>query len=118
MLQAFKHVLESTSIVTDSITAFCDNKTVVNIANNLQLAKGDISKSALELQQTLFKLRQNTAVKIRWIPAHCNIHLHDRADHLATNAHKGIKLTGQPGKVDISLPYCVICGYHIYYYYY
>ena len=104
MLQAFKHVLESTNIDTDSITAFCDNKTVVNIANNLQLAKGDLSKSALELQQILFKLRQNTTVKICWIPAHCNIHLHDRADHLATNAHKGIKLTGQPGKVNVSLP--------------
>ena len=77
---------------------------MVNIANNLQLAKGDISKRALELQQTLFKLRQNTAVKICWIPAHCNIHLHDRADYLATHAHKGIDLTGKPGKVDASLP--------------
>ena len=104
MHQALKHIIESNNITTESITAFCDNKTVVNIANNLQVAKGELNKPALELHQTLFKLRQNTAVKIRWIPAHCNIHLHDRADFLATHAHQGIGTTGEPGKVNTCLP--------------
>ena len=103
MLHAFRKISSSTNKYNSPITAFCDNKSVVNIANSLTNARGDLNKYALELHQILFKLRQNIPINICWIPAHCNIHLHDRADFLATHAHDGHK-TGSPGKAGCGLP--------------
>ena len=103
MKEAFKEIANSTDKYNSNITAFCDNKTVVNIANSVSTAKGDLSAHALELHQILFKLRQDIPINICWIPAHCNIHLHDRADFLATHAHVGNN-TGSPGKVGYGLP--------------
>ena len=86
------------------ITAFCDNKTVVDIANCILEAKGDLNRHALQLQQNLFHLRHKYYIQICWIPAHCNIHLHDRADFLATHAYTS-NVTGiLPGKVVHAQP--------------
>ena len=49
--------------------------------------KRQLSKQALDLHQTIFQLRQARTVDIVWIPSHCDITLHDRADQLATNAN-------------------------------
>ena len=103
MKEAFRKISKLKNKHFPSITAFCDNKSVVNIANSLTIAKGDLSAHALELHQIIFKLRQNTHINIWWIPAHCNIQFHDRADFLATHAHAGIN-TGSPGKGDLGLP--------------
>ena len=43
-----------------------------------------------KISQTIFQFRQTRTVDIIWIPAHCGITLHDRADFLATQANNQI----------------------------
>ena len=73
------------------VIAFCDNKQVVNIANNSSNINSNLYTENLKLQQTLFLLRQTKSVSVCWIPAHCNIKLHDLADELAVSAHSNTR---------------------------
>ena len=73
-----------------NIAIFCDNQYVVNISNLNYQPKRTHAQQHIKLQQTLFKLRQTNDIQIIWIPSHCNITLHDKADKLATQAAKQI----------------------------
>ena len=68
------------------ITVFCDNKYVVGIANEVKKVNISHIADAINLHQLLFKMKQHRKIEIIWIPAHCGIKLHDRADELAVKA--------------------------------
>ena len=40
----------------------------------------------MQLQQILFEIRQKFIAQIEWLPAHCDILLHDMADALAVES--------------------------------
>ena len=67
----------------NNIIFFCDNKFVVKLANDITQCKYKYKSDAMQLQQLLFDIRQQSIVKIEWILAHCDIKLHDLADQLA-----------------------------------
>ena len=70
----------------NKIAIFCDNKYVVGVANDLhQCHKNHLSLSK-QLHSLMLTIRQTASVTIEWIPAHCDIELHDEADTLAVEA--------------------------------
>ena len=66
-----------------NIVLFCDNKYVVNIANALYKTHRRHKILATKIQQKIFHLNQRASVEVLWLPAHCDIKLHDVADTLA-----------------------------------
>ena len=90
----------------NNITAFCDNKYVVDIINDNKQANPLLSRNLEKLQETIFHISQQVKVQIIWIPAHCGIELHDLADKLATTAHFNDKATRglSLGKAGVSQP--------------
>ena len=77
---------ESNKYITtynDKLVFFCDNKYIVRLAEDTTKCKHQLQDKYIQLQQILFELRQNIIVKIEWLPAHCDIELHDAADSLA-----------------------------------
>ena len=65
------------------IIFFCDNKYVVNMCQSSPKSHRKHRSIAISLQQKLFELGQNVGVQVVWLPAHCDIVLHDEADLLA-----------------------------------
>ena len=76
-----------------NITAFCDNKYVVDITNDNKQANPLLSRNLEKLQETIFHISQKVKIQVKWIPSHCGIKLHDLADKLATTAHFNHKAT-------------------------
>ena len=92
ILQQFKH--KSNTLRNKNVSvqkkANQTKQHKVQLASSNYIKSSSLSKSALELHQTIFQLRQTRTVDIIWIPAHCGITLHDRADFLATQANNQI----------------------------
>ena len=82
-------IKEYSTKYNDKLVFFCDNKYVVRLAHDTTKSKYQIKKQTIKLQQILFELRQNLITKIEWLPAHCDIKLHDTADILAVQCACG-----------------------------
>ena len=68
------------------IAVFCDNKYVVGVANDLHECHKNHLSLSKKLHGLILSIRQTASVNIEWIPAHCDIELHDEADTLAVEA--------------------------------
>ena len=108
LLAALLNLKQNSSInqLNNNITAFCDNKYVVDIINDKRQANQLLIPNLQKVQETIFLLSQKINIKVIWIPAHCGVKLHDLADKLATTAHSNQKATrgSSLGKVGLTPP--------------
>ena len=83
ILDALTWLSNNLSNINKDIIMFCDNKYVVNISNLLSKVHYKHKQLARKIQQKIFEIKQDKQIKVTWLPAHCDIILHDEADELA-----------------------------------
>ena len=82
-----QEVIQNTT--SQDIVLFCDNQYVVDVANDDARYHVVHSDVAIQMRQVLFQLRHKCSIEVEWIPAHCNIDSHDKADKMAVKAAMG-----------------------------